>query len=249
VTALEELQRRRDHECRLTPDRALSTLDDAEAFLRERGLLTRTADCALPSLHEACHEEPYRPGAGGFGSWSATKWRWGFELPARPGVFELKIHRGKTLFLDEEAAALADPVIRSETERLTAADERWARLLDHLDGAGPSLLEDLQLELGLRPKELKALRAPLERCGAVVSRPVGETSELARWDHVFPSPAGGDPDLGPLVAAAVRAAVLAPEDELRRWFSWSWRWEAGLVDRLAAEGAIVRPGPGWVAAP
>jgi hypothetical protein len=249
VTGLEELQRRRDRECRLTPDRALDTLDAAAAFLRDRGLLTRTADCALPSLHEACHEEPYKPGAGGFGSWPATKWRWGFELPARPGVFELKIHRGKTLFLSEEAAALADPVLRAETGRLSGLDDDWARLLDHLDGAGPSLLEDLQLELGLQPKELKALRAPLERCGAVVSRMVGETSELARWDQVFPEPAGGEPDLGPLVAAAVRAAVVAPEPELSRWFSWSWRFGPGLVDRLVEGGAVVRPAPGWVAAP
>ena len=30
-------------------------MEEAEAFLRDRGLLTRTADCALPSLYEACH--------------------------------------------------------------------------------------------------------------------------------------------------------------------------------------------------
>ena len=62
VPSLAELQERRAYECRLTPDRALETLDDAAAFVRDRGLLTRTTDCALPSLHEACHEEPYKPG-------------------------------------------------------------------------------------------------------------------------------------------------------------------------------------------
>jgi len=66
VEPLTELLRRRESECRLTPDRALRTLAGAEAFLRDRGLLTRTPDCALPSLYEACHEDPDKPGNPGF---------------------------------------------------------------------------------------------------------------------------------------------------------------------------------------
>ena len=46
MTTLSELEERRAFECRLTPDRALETLDDAEEFLRDRGLLTRTPDSA-----------------------------------------------------------------------------------------------------------------------------------------------------------------------------------------------------------
>ena len=256
MTRLEELQQRRAFELRLTPDRALGSLDETEAFLRDRGLLTRSTDSALPSLHEACHEEPFKPGAGGFGSWPATKYVWGFELPGRPGVYELKVHRGKTLFLSEETAALADPVLRAEIDRMAALDEDSARLLAHLGNAGPSLLEDLRVELELKPRELKHIRSPLERCGAVVGRSVrieleeghSHTSELARWDQVFPEPAGGEPDLGPLLVAGVRAAVVAPERELGRWFSWTWRFEPGLVDRLVDDGRLVRPEPGWVAA-
>ena len=59
MQTLAELQERRAFECRLTPDRALQTLDEAEDFAHDRALLTRTADSALPSLFEACHEEPY----------------------------------------------------------------------------------------------------------------------------------------------------------------------------------------------
>jgi len=58
---------------------------------------------------------------------------------------------------------------RAEIERMRGADSNWARLLDHLAEAGPSTIEDLQLELGLKPKEVKSLRAPLERCGAIIS--------------------------------------------------------------------------------
>ena len=83
--SLAGLRRRRDYECRLTPDRALETIGEAHDFLRDRGLLTRTADSALPSLYEACHEDPYRAGGRGFASWPATKWPWAYELAQRPG--------------------------------------------------------------------------------------------------------------------------------------------------------------------
>jgi hypothetical protein len=258
MSRLRELEERRAYECRLTPDRALASLDDAEAFLHERGLLTRTADSALPSLYEACHEEPYAPATGGFGSWPRTKWWWAGALAERAGVYVLKIHRGKNLFMTEATAALADPICRAELARMELADPRWARLLAHLRAAGPSELEDLQTELGLKPKQLKDLRSPLERCGAIVSRGLvletsggghAHTSELVRWDQVFPEPAGATAEVDDLIVAGVRAAVLAPERELPRWFSWSWRFRDGLVDDLVASGRLERPEPGWVTVP
>ena len=91
---LSQLREQRDHDCRLTPDRALETLDDASAFLGDRGLLTRNPDSSLPSLFGACHEDPYKAGAGGFGEWPSTKWPWSFELAERPGVVAPKVHMG-----------------------------------------------------------------------------------------------------------------------------------------------------------
>ena len=46
--------------------------------------------------------------------------------------------------------------------------------------------------------------------------------------------------LGDLIAAAVRAAVLAPETELRRWFSWPWYWADSLMDDLIGQGRLRR---------
>jgi len=248
VTTFAELEERRAYECRLTPDRALETLDEAEEFLRDRGLLTRTADTALPSLFEACHEEPYARESPGFGQWPATKFPW-FGLLGARGRLILAIHRGKSLLVTNEVADLLDPICRAELARLEAADEDWTLLLRHLADAGPSELEDLQTELSLTPKELKSLRYPLERCGAVVARsivyeePHRHTSLLARWDQVHPEQSGGGeprPALAELLCAAVRAAVLAPERELRRWFSWRWYWDDSLVDELVRAGRIAR---------
>jgi hypothetical protein len=258
MTSIQELQERRAHELRLTPDRALQSVDEAVDFLRDRGLLTRTADSALPSLFEACHEEPYAPGSTGFGSWPATKWPWFGEVAERDGVYRLSVHRGKNILVTEEVAALLDPICRSEIERMTAEADDWALVLEHLDAAGPALPEDLKTELGLKPKELKLILSPLELCGAIVRRSVvletaggghEHTSELARWDQVFLEPSGSG-GLDDVIVAAVRAAVVAPEREVPRWFSWTWgRRKDDLVGRLVAEGRLARPELGWVTTP
>jgi hypothetical protein len=276
MESLAGLRERRAFECRLTPGRALESLDEAEGFLRERGMLTRTTDSALPSLYEACQEEAYQPGGRGFATWPATKWPWFGELAGR-GYLCVAVHRGKNLLISPEAAALLDPICRAETDRMRAADPAWRRLLDHLAMTGPSVLDDLRLELGLKRQELKALRSPLERCGAVVARSVAMTtaggaaegeghaqsSELSRWDQAYPGgtsaaagPGAGTPGrpppaagtasadlaaaLGDLLVAAVRAAVVAPEAELRRWFSWTWYWTDSLVGDLVRSGRIRR---------
>ncbi len=254
---MRELEERRAFLCRLTPDRALETLDEAAEFVRDRGLLTRTTDCSLPSLFEACHEEPYAPGKPGFGQWPRTKWSWSFALSDRPGIYAPKIHqRAKTLYVSEETARLIDPIVRAELERMEHESEDWALVLRHLADAGPSTADDLKTELGLKPRELKAILYPLELCGVVLRRAVAPTDagqvdrfEVVRWDQLFPTPATGDLGLGDLVVAGVRAAVLATEWEIPRWFAWRWRFEPGLVDRLVSEGRLERPAPGWVTAP
>jgi hypothetical protein len=248
---LAELRERRRFECRLTPDRALQSLEEADAFLADRGLLTRMTDCALPSLYGACHEPPFKPGSPGFATWPATKWPWFGELGER-GYLVAAVHCGKNLLVTGEVARLLDPICRAEIERTHGADRGWGRLLDHLSAAGPSNIDDLRTELGLTRQALKSLRAPLERCGAIIARSelvtAGEghrhSSELARWDQAYPGPGVQDTDPGralrDLIAAGVRASVVAPEAELRRWFSWPWYWTDTLVDDLVREGRLRR---------
>jgi hypothetical protein len=205
--------------------------------------MTCTEQPALPSLYEARHEDPYMPASRGFGQWPETKWPWFGELADREGTYALKIHRGKHILVTEQVAAMLDPILRSELERMHSEADDWAQLLDHLDTAGPSEVEDLREELGLSSKALKAVTSPLERCGVVVSRslavsataegPHPHTTELARWDQLYPEPSdsGGLEDL---TVAAVRAVWR--RSARYRWFSWSWLYPKTLVDDLVAEG-------------
>ena len=92
----------------------------------------------------------------------------------------------------------------------------------------------------------------MERCGAIIARSLEVTaggghahsSELARWDHVY----SGSRDVGvhlhqsfqELLLAGVQAAVIAPEKELKRWFSWQWYWDDALVEDLVRDGRLRR---------
>jgi hypothetical protein len=256
MPSLAELQTRRTFECRLEPQRALRSLEDAAGFLHDRGILTRTPDSALPSLFGACHEPPFRPGRGGFADWPATAYPWFWELAQRGDVFELSVHGGKRVLMTRAMVALADPICRAELAAADTGGADPAQLLRHLASAGPSPLDDLKVELEWDAARLRRARRPLERAGALVSHGVTLAAEhgghvhssvLARWDQAFPEPAAGS--LADLVVVCVRAAVLAPQAELARWFSWRPQPDAGLVERLIGEGRLVRPAEGWIAAP
>jgi hypothetical protein len=240
---------RRSRECRLTPGRALKTLDEAAGFLAERGFLTRMPDSALPSLFGACHEEPGRAGGRGFDLWPRTKWIWSFQLTQKPGTVLTKLHRGKSLYVTVEAARLFDPLVRKSIAGATGDD---ASFLAHLAKHGESTLDDLEVELGWDRKRLKSVRDRLQRSGAVVGHGLVFEDDsswyfapVRRWDQVFPEPAPARRPFHELILAAMRAAVLAPEDDVARWFSWPT--PRGVVEELVAEGRLIRPAPRWLA--
>src|SRR5438132_2970935 len=156
MESLTELHERRVFECHLAPDLALRTLEEADAFLRDRGLLTRTADCALPSLYEACHEDPYKPGSPGFVAWAGDDMAmvWQARRPWLP-------HR------------------RGSPRQEPARDRRGGA------PARPGLPRGDRAHARCRPRLAPAAR-PLERCGAIISRslqvtPARDTTIRVSW--------------------------------------------------------------------
>jgi hypothetical protein len=209
-------------------------------------MLTRFPDCALPSLFGACHEEPGRAGGRGFDLWPKTKWIWSFQVARRPGAMLTKMHRGKSLFLSMEAARAFDPRV---TQAMADADGDEARLLDHLGTHGPSMAEDVEVELAWEHSRLKRTRVRLERVGAVLSEGLvfddpesWHFERMMRWDQrVERLKVSGDP-YAAIVLAGVRAAVVTSEKDIPSWFSW--KVPAETVERLVAEKTLDRPAPG-----
>lgn len=245
---------RRVEACRLDPARRLIELEDALSFLHDRGMLTLTPCCALPSLFGACHEEPHSPGKRGYGTWPKTRWWWGGAVAAADGVIVAKLHRGKNLYLSSRVADLVDPLCREEVARARdgAYGEDPRRLLEHLVAAGPATTDDIKVELGFDAKQHQRARAALEKRGAVLSTGLTvdtgsegghlHTSELRVWDHVVATAAPADPRPA-LLAAVVAAAVVIHEREARRALQWDLPAEADGVERLedgrlAATGAL-----------
>jgi len=196
VAALVDLKRRREIACRLTPDRALRSIEEAAAFLSDRGLMTRMQDSSLPSLFAACHEEPSRPGGRGFDLWPKTKWIWSFQLASEQAVVT-KLHGGKTLYLSRETALAFDPLVRRAIKSATG-DE--ARLLDHLAVHGESAIDDVALELSWDRRRLKRAR---DRARASRGRDQRRAGVPRSCDVVL----GADAALGPGNPSGSRAAA------------------------------------------
>jgi len=249
----------RDRQCRLSPDWALQTLDEAAGFLRDRGMLTLSPNCWLPSLFQACHEEPYSTHARGFGGWPRTKFVWAGQLGARPDVTVTKLHRGKLLYV---AAALKPTLAalccKSADEAAGGAlGSDAARTMDLLS-EGPLLLEQIHAG-GLTDKRLRRARAVLERAGAVFTEEVRlegrdgrhrHTARLTRADQLLAAEGPSmdwEEGLIELLVAAVRSAVVAPVRDVSRWFSLPVGED--VIGRALRSGRIAEPETGWVAFP
>jgi hypothetical protein len=252
------LQSLRDHRLRLSPRRFLSTLEDARAFLSDRGILTTLPSCSLPSLFGAC-APPKERNARGWDRWPQDKWWWDTALGSSEGVLTLKVLRGKRLFVDDRLIPAFDAVCRA---CLVDADNGEyggdvAALVHELSVSGPINLDEMGTRLGLDAGTVRRARSVAERLGAVVSREIEvparngghrHTSELRRWDQISPTPTAvpAAERVDNAIEAGVTAAIASSEHEAERWFTWP---SHGAAQRLVDQGRLTRPCEGWVATP
>ena len=230
-------------------------------------MLARTSDSALPSLYEACHEEAYaaaaataspagpRPGGPGSASSPAAA-----TLPRRaprqepagqPGDRgaarpDLPRPRPTGCAPRTRLAAAARPPRRGRpVPRRRPARRAWPR------APGTQGAQVIRSSAAALSSPGRSPCPPAARRHAAGGHT--HSTELARWDQAYPAGAScraasaaspSDPSgaLGDLVVAAVRAAVIAPESEVRRWFSWPWYWTGTLVDDLVRTARLRRVG-------
>jgi len=251
------LLERREHDCRLSSDRWLDSLDEARAFLDDRRMLSVTPSCWLPSLFGACPPNP-DPAARGFGAMPTHRWWWPGALSEQPGVRRTKLLRGKVLLMADDLFAAVAPLCVVE---LAKAENGFygtdsQQLVAYLDQQGPTVLGEARDALGFPSRAMARVRQQLETVGALISEDIEvpaangghiHTSRLSRVDQCLPllnSPTDVALALRRLIAAGVRAAVVAPRDDVARWFAWP-AGEAIAV--LVDEGTLVIPARGWLA--
>jgi hypothetical protein len=250
------LLERREHDCRLTSERWLASLDEARTFLDDRRLLTITPSCWLPSIFGACPPNP-DPRARGFGTMPVGRWWWPGALSEQPGVRRTKLLRGKVLLMDDDLFAAIAPLCVMELARAEegAYGTDGQQLVAYLDQQGPSLLGQAKEALGFPSRSMARVRQQLEAVGAVISDEVElltangghvHTSRLARVDQcltLMNSTYDHATAQRQLISTAVRAAVVAPRDEVERWFVWPAQQ---VIDDLVTDGSLIVFARGWL---
>jgi hypothetical protein len=246
----------REHDCRLAADRWLTSLDEARSFLYERGMLSTTPSCWLPSLFGACPPNP-DPAARGFAAMPVNRWWWPGALSDLPGVRRTKLLRGKVLLMDADLFGAIAPLCVMELARAEAGayGTDAQQLVMYLDQQGPSILGEARAALGFPSRTMARVRQQLEAVGAVISEDVElpaangghmHTSRLLRVDQWLPlsnSPDDVATAYRHLVAAAVHAAVVAPRDDVERWFIWPAQT---MIAELVDDGTLIVPARGWL---
>jgi hypothetical protein len=247
----------REHACRLSADRWLASLDEARAFLNDRRMLTTTPSSWLPSIFGACPPNP-DPAARGFAALPADRWWWPGALAEQPGVRRTKLLRGKVLLMSDDLFTTIAPLCAAE---LASAEDGvygtdGQQLVAYLDQQGPSILGEAREALGWPSRAMARVRQQLEAIGALVSEDVEvptangghvHTSRLRRVDQWLPllNRTGDDGSAHRhLIAAGVHAAVVAPRNDVERWFAWPAQ-EA--ITQLLDDGTLHVPARGWVA--
>ncbi len=235
---------------RLHPSRPIRDVRGAVAFIRDRRIVLSTGNSSLPSLAEAIAGRPLR------GSWMANPE--GFRIYnilkkvyASRRIFSAPLILGKETLLD---VSLGPHMVR-----IAADPRRREAVISRLPPLAQRLLKQVEEEGELQMDRLAVPTAPgrkarllLERELLVVSRdlhtergyhtavvmPWSTSTDAARFarraKHLTYEQA-----CDALVLTGVRAAVIAPEREVRRWFVFGGErvqllLDAGRLKRLRA---------------
>jgi len=230
---------------RLTPDRALTTIEAAIKFVREIGLVLRTPDPYLPSLFGAAQGKPFKSGAGGFGNWPAHAWWWDREISALPDVLTLKLIRGRTTFAASKAWPAIDAAVRGRiSERL---EEFELELIDELRQRGPTPSRELNITRRYGrtgTKRLKKARDTLESRALLLGRPIthGDHSHdtlLELWETRFPKPLGKARGIEPLLLMCLRTSGgPVTISEIFTWLTWPKDELCSEIQRLISRKIV-----------
>ncbi len=249
-----EIERGRLH--RLCPSRPLPDAAAVAAFVRECGITTETAHAGVPVLAHAI------AGRALVGSWMAA--------PEVHRIYdllnELTGHDLCTASLVDGKVTTFDPSLAPAVHRVATDPQRRARIVAELPTPAALLLArverqgDVRMDhSGMSTKEGRAARLRLERHLLVAAMGIhtergSHTVALRPWSESRLARRCGNGDGGPdldtsmdlLLETALRAAVVVPERQARRWFDFAPERIEVLVTAGRIERLVTAPRQRWL---
>lgn len=243
---------------RLGPSRPLRTVRQAAAFVKERRMVMASGRSGLPLITESIVGRHIR------GSWMGDP-----EVYRIHGITHRLTSRdllAVPLILGKET--LIDSSLGPAIARIASDANRRQQALRQLTPLARQLLERVEVTGRVRmdrwgppTRQARPARLLLERYLLVTGRDIHtergyHTSIVMPWrasaiSRRFAAAARRltfEKAQDVLLLAAIRAAVIAPEREVRRWFAFG----AGRIDALLAQGELQRltvDGRAWLTRP
>jgi hypothetical protein len=258
----------RVREHRLKLSLRLKTQEEIYEFVRDRGFVSALGGNELPSFISAILGRPWKPSAKGFTSWN--DW-WSIKVSGqsvarvsgaierRADILAARIFRRTKTFVSKELWPTLDTIVKHHqdpTVKGRTFSDLELKLLETIETEGSIRTDRLRKQLRLEEKEnnSKFHRAltNLESYALIIGAedPHPETHLHANiwqtWDTRISRGIGRDnlsynQALAKLLEKTVDACVLAPEDQVGKWFRWSSDMEA-VKEGVLKEGLVMRAG-------
>ena len=266
VKKAEEI-RVREH--RLKPSLRLKTQEEIYEFIHDRGLVSALGGNELPSFISAILGRPWKPSAKGFSGWN--DW-WSIKISGqsvarvsgaierREDILAARIFRRTKTFVSDKLWPVLDPIVKHHEELLQRGEtlsDLEQRLLKTINEEGSIRTDRLRKKLKLEKKEnnskfhrsLTNLESYAMIIGVEDPHPekhlhanIWQTWETKTRGRIDRAGLSYEKALAKLLEKTIDVCVLAPEDQVRKWFRWSAEMKA-IREELLLKEAILRAGP------
>ena len=233
----------RDH--RLKPGLRLRTREDAIKFVHERGLVSFFGGNELPSFISAVLGRAWKPSRKGFTDW--TDWwsvkisgqpiaRASREIEGRNDILASRLFRRTKTLVSDKVWPTLDPVVRHHRELvekgqiLSILERRLLKVIEHERSIRTDRLRKmLRLEAKENNSRFHRALTNLESYALIVGveDPHPEKHLHANIWETWESKTGVvstqlsyEDALAELLQMTINACVLAPENQVAKWFPW-----------------------------
>ncbi len=266
VKKAEEI-RVREHRLRLSL--RLKTQEEIYEFIHDGGLVSALGGNELPSFISAILGRPWKPLAKGFTGWN--DW-WSIKISGqsvarvsgaierREDILAARIFRRTKTFVSDKLWPVLDPIVKHHEELLQRGEtlsDLEQRLLKTINEEGSIRTDRLRKKLKLEKKEnnskfhrsLTNLESYAMIIGVEDPHPekhlhanIWQTWETKTRGRIDRAGLSYEKALAKLLEKTIDVCVLAPEDQVRKWFRWSAEMKA-IREELLLKEAILRAGP------